>query len=67
MQFTPLGPWGVGASGSAVSATEGIKGLSGRVADRYPLEGARGYGALRVGKGKSVNTLFLSCFYLHMH
>ena len=37
MQFTPLGPWGVGAS--AGPATEGLKGLSGRVADRCPLEG----------------------------
>ena len=31
MQFTPLGPWGVGAS--AGPATEGLKGDSGRVAD----------------------------------
>ena len=31
MQFTPLGPWGVGAS--AGSATAGLKGDSGRVAD----------------------------------
>ena len=43
MQFTPLGPWGVGAS--AGPATEGLKGDSGRVADRYPLEGdTRGKG-----------------------
>ena len=34
MQFTPLGPWGVGAS--VGPATEGLKGLSGRVADPTP-------------------------------
>ena len=31
MQFTPLGPWGVGASTGP--ATEGLKVDSGRVAD----------------------------------
>ena len=31
MQFTPVGPWGVGAS--AGPAAKGLKGLSGRVAD----------------------------------
>ena len=40
MQFTPLGPWGVGAS--AGPATEGLKGLSGRVANPGPLEGDQG-------------------------
>ena len=45
MQFTPLGPWGVGAS--AGPATEGLKGLSGRVANPIPLRGNR------VGKGLS--------------
>ena len=34
MQFTPLGPWGVGAS--AGPATVGIKGDSGRVQNPNP-------------------------------
>ena len=40
MQFTPLGPWGVGAS--AGPATEGLKGLSGRVADPNPCDKDQG-------------------------
>ena len=41
MQFTPLGPWGVGAS--AGPATEGLKGDSGRVADPNPLREDTGW------------------------
>ena len=48
MQFTPLGPWGVGAS--AGPATEGIKGDSGRVADPNPCDKDQGglHGGSRV-------------------
>ena len=49
MQFTPLGPWGVGAS--AGPATEGLKGLSGRVADPNPVEQDQG--------GKGVNIILI--------
>ena len=45
MQFTPLGPWGAGAS--AGPATEGLKGDSGRVADPNPLR--EGKGLITVG------------------
>ena len=55
MKFTPLGPWGVGAS--AGPATEGLKGLSGRVADPNPCDKrirpfsfrVRGVGLTRAG------------------
>ena len=51
MQSTPLGPWGVGASAGPAGA--GLLGHTGRVADRYPLEGDTG--------GKSV--IPFSCFF----
>ena len=44
MQFTPVGPWGVG--GSVGPATEGLKGLSGRVQNPNLASDA-----IRVGKG----------------
>ena len=57
MQFTPLGPWGVGAS--AGPATEGLKGLSGRVQNPSPLEGDQG--------GKRVKYHTAECFIILLY
>ena len=51
MQFTPLGPWGVGVS--AGPATAGLKGDSGLVQNPSPLRGDQGGKGVKSKSGPS--------------